>query len=206
VRFMAVPTISDICVTVGTASSESAAKRPESLHGTLLAQVECMLRASLSSFALSSFALSAFLCLATGCPEQLPAEDLCSSTSQAQLTRIEVGDSYEGFMPLGPESYTEVQYGPQGGSMVFFKVRAFGVQVPQCMTVQVALTDASGAMMGRAEVSVNFYEDEDGLSKTSRPLQVTLFQGGPYEGKTATLQTQIGSAIENAEVTLHDPS
>lgn len=198
---MAVPTISDICVTVGTPRSGSAAKRPESLHGTSLAQVECMLRASLSSFA-----LSAILCLATGCPEQLPAEDLCSSTSQAQLTRIEVGDSYEGFMPLGPESYTEVQYGPQGGSMVFFKVRAFGVQVPQCMTVQVALTDASGAMMGRAEVSVNFYEDEDGLSKTSRPLQVTLFQGGPYEGKTATLQTQIGSAIENAEVTLHDPS
>ena len=181
-------------------------KGPESLHGTSLALLECMLRASLSSFVLSSFALTAFLCLATGCPEQLPAEDLCSSTSQAQLTRIEVGDSYEGFMPLGPESYTEVQYGPQGGSMVFFKVRAFGVQVPQCMTVQVALTDASGEMMGRAEVSVNFYEDEDGLSKTSRPLQVTLFQSGPYEGKTATLQTQIGSAIEDAEVTLHDPS
>lgn len=154
----------------------------------------------------ASLALAAVVCLASGCPEQLPPKDLCLTAGEAQASRIEVGDRYEGFMALGPDSYTEVQYGPQGGAMLFFKVRAFGTQVPTCMTVQVRLTDDLGEVMGNAEVSVNFYDDQDGLSKTSKPLQVTLFGGGSYDGKTARLHAQIGSAARDVEVTMREPN
>lgn len=170
---------------------------PERLPGTSLAEQLHMLRTSL--------ALAAMLCLASGCPEQLPQQDLCSAVGEAQVSRIEVGDAYEGFMPLGPESFTEVQYGAQGGAMLFFKVRAFGTQMPTCMTVQLRLTSDEGETMANTEVAVNFYEDQSGMSRTSRPLQLTLYGIGPFDGQTATLHTQIGSAAMDAEVTIREP-
>lgn len=150
-------------------------------------------------------ALAAFLLLATGCPEQAFEEpDYCASLEEAQVSGLLLGDPYEGFAPLGPESYSEVQYGPQGGAMFFFKVRAIGAGLPTCMTVDVNLQADDGADLGSAQVSVRFLEDEGASSRTSQTLRINLPYGQSFEGRAATLTATIGPAEGRADVILHE--
>ncbi|MCP4444161.1 MAG: hypothetical protein GY811_02285 [Myxococcales bacterium] len=131
--------------------------------------------------------------------------DYCTTEGQTEVESVILGDSYEGFMPIGPESYSEVRYGNQGGAMLLFKVRALGPDVPACMTVDAVLEELDGTQIGSNQFSVSFAEDESGGSCSSQALPINLPYGTSFEGMGAVLIVRIGSVETSAEITMHEP-
>ncbi len=140
-------------------------------------------------------------------PDPLPEPDDCENPADALVDSLHL---------IRPDTAATMQdyevrdlvYGPQGGTMIVFRIGVTGAMAPSCMEVSLAYEQCLDAECARAnpdtgfpsEIALRFYEEDTG--ENADRITLGYFAELPYqlgEGNLARVTVAVGQGATRLE-------
>ena len=142
-------------------------------------------------------ALVSSLALATSCvPDdgpEIPQADRCSQAGDDPVTLVEMGQgTLESlFEPWLEGQSVFVEYGPQGGAMIAFRMRAEGSD-DTCLAFSMRVTNAGGTVIMDDSFALRLYRQDDDSLVSETNFGIFNGEMDPRRGELLDFEVSLG--------------